>query len=133
MDRQHDIYFIIERLRKKSINPKFLALVDQTFRTDQTLPPELLRDFRRVTYRFLRIWFTSSWTESIPVLAPAAYSARPRLKGDPDVGHVFYRKAGRRRTVRPCYHANVARGVAEYNNTLLDRQFRIAVEKEDRI
>jgi hypothetical protein len=91
--RTHDLFYVLDRLHKKAVNPRFLSLIHQTYLSTQTLTPELLRDFRRVCYRHLRIWFTADWTESIPTLTPAPYSRCPRLKGDPDIAHIFYRTA----------------------------------------
>jgi hypothetical protein len=124
---QHDLFFVCDKLRQKGINPRFLSLIEQTYQSHLTLTPELLRDFRRVAYRHLRIWFVAPWTESIPVLEPAAYAPCQKLEGN----HVFYTKSGRRKEPRrPGYRKAVARGVAEYNDRQLDRQFLNSIERD---
>jgi hypothetical protein len=129
MRRQYsnDLFYILDRLRAKHVNPRFVDLIAQTFLSSNTLTPELLRDLRRVTYQTLKLWFVAPWTESIRVVEPAPYMPCQKLEGN----HVFYRKPGRRKEPNPRhYKKNVARALAYDRDRQLDDQFLNALQKE---
>ena len=62
-----------------------------------------------------------------------AFGQNIHTEGDPEVGHVFYKKPGKKGAERPGYKKNVARALAWENDRKLDQQFLDAVQKEERI
>lgn len=95
MNKKHDLFYVLSKLREKGINPRFLSLVEEEFKSTKTLSEYNLYQLRKTTYATLNYWFNPDWANHIPIIDTPSYR-RIRSKGDPDCCHIFYKKPGRK-------------------------------------